>query len=445
MAEVFISYSRRDLEFVKALQGRLDQADIASWVDVEGLYAGEEYWPEIAKAIEASVAFLFVISPASIASKVCAAELEHAVKVGKRLVPVCRHETDSEDLHPALAARQWIFFRAKDDPAQAFESLVSAIRADWSELRQQARLLRRAREWSAQDRDRSQLLRGKDLRLAEQWGVRTKGADFGPTPLHSEFIQNSRRDQRRRRTRFLLLTCSALVVIAVVTGFGLRQQVASLNNLSLDAIARGHPNAAIARLQRAGRICSWVSFLGCRHAALNLGKAYLDDGQFAAAQQQLTRLLQSTDQDTADPDFLATVLQNRAFAHIMLAELETVTEVKRGGQYDAAERDLNAAGDWLAKTPASGSGKPTMISRARIDIGRGNYTGALEKLESAGRVSNAADIDLLYSLAFHCLNRGVDSAMHLRNYTAQLKLGLDDPAWKLAKPYYLKVRERCHD
>jgi hypothetical protein len=37
MAKVFISYSRKDIEFTKRLTGKLQESDINFWVDWEGI------------------------------------------------------------------------------------------------------------------------------------------------------------------------------------------------------------------------------------------------------------------------------------------------------------------------------------------------------------------------------------------------------------------------
>ena len=56
MSDVFISYSRKDLAFVARLRALLEAAGLSVWVDIEGLYAGEEFWPEVAKAVDAALA-----------------------------------------------------------------------------------------------------------------------------------------------------------------------------------------------------------------------------------------------------------------------------------------------------------------------------------------------------------------------------------------------------
>jgi tetratricopeptide (TPR) repeat protein len=178
MTDVFISYSRKDQAFVEELKQRLEGLELEVWVDIDGLYAGEEFWPEVTRAIDAAAAFVFVISPHSAKSQFCHKEADWAATVGKRIVPLCRADPGSADLPDQVAQRQWVFCREGDEAEAAMATLLSAIKADWVEIRQQARILRRAREWQEKKEDSSLLLRGKDLHDAIDWQTRNQGKPF---------------------------------------------------------------------------------------------------------------------------------------------------------------------------------------------------------------------------------------------------------------------------
>ena len=85
---VFISYSRKDIEFVRKLNDSLDSSEIEAWVDWEGIPPSSDWMEEIARAIQGGDAFLFVISPDSLASKVCGEELELGIQYNKKLIPI---------------------------------------------------------------------------------------------------------------------------------------------------------------------------------------------------------------------------------------------------------------------------------------------------------------------------------------------------------------------
>src|SRR5437870_4157274 len=93
MADVFISYSRKNLEFVQQLFDALKKNGKNPWFDqlkepLSGIAAGAPWWEEIKYGIENAENFLFIVSPDSIHSPYCHAEIDYAREHGKRLVPV---------------------------------------------------------------------------------------------------------------------------------------------------------------------------------------------------------------------------------------------------------------------------------------------------------------------------------------------------------------------
>ena len=130
MAEVFISYSRKDLPFVRKLYQALAERKRDSWVDWEGIPPTAEWLWEINSAIDAAQAFLFVISPDSVVSEVCTKEIGHAVEHEKRLIPIVCREVDAKAVPEALAKLNWLFFRETDDFEGAVEALLKAIDTD---------------------------------------------------------------------------------------------------------------------------------------------------------------------------------------------------------------------------------------------------------------------------------------------------------------------------
>jgi len=131
-ADVFISYARSELPFVRRLCTGLEKADLRPWVDVDGLYGGEQFWPEICRAIEAAAAFVFVMTPDSVVSTFCLRELAHAQGSHKRIVPVCRGAVVASAVPDAIASQQWILFRDGDPEERALAEVIAAVRADWA-------------------------------------------------------------------------------------------------------------------------------------------------------------------------------------------------------------------------------------------------------------------------------------------------------------------------
>src|SRR4051812_29988178 len=130
MSDVFISYSRKDKEFVQTLHKVLTENKRDVWVDWEDIPTTADWHAEINDGIEAANSFIFVISPDSVASKICSEELAYAVENKKRLIPLVHRDVDPKVVHPALASHNWLFSRDTDDFRAAVDKLVTALDTD---------------------------------------------------------------------------------------------------------------------------------------------------------------------------------------------------------------------------------------------------------------------------------------------------------------------------
>ena len=85
MADVFISYSRKDIEFAQRIHQELEARDREPWVDWQDIPPKAEWVDEVYAGIQAADTFLFIISPDSVVSEICTLEIEHAIQHNKRL------------------------------------------------------------------------------------------------------------------------------------------------------------------------------------------------------------------------------------------------------------------------------------------------------------------------------------------------------------------------
>ncbi len=226
MADIFISYSRRDKDFVQVLHNALLASTYDTWVDWQDIAPTTEWWREIETGIETAHTFIFVISQDSIASDYCRKEVDHAVAHGKRLIPVLRRKDFTQaDMHPKLGQHQWVAFQAEDDFETAFAALVETIDTDLEHKKAHTRLEVRAIEWAQSNHDASLLLRDSELNRAEQWLLQASGGkDPKPTALQGEYIATSRQaatqaqEQANQRQRRTVAALSGLLL--VTTGAG---------------------------------------------------------------------------------------------------------------------------------------------------------------------------------------------------------------------------------
>ncbi|MFT7127527.1 MAG: hypothetical protein ACI9HX_001205 [Pseudoalteromonas tetraodonis] len=135
---------------------------------------------------------MFLLSPHSIASEVCAWEVEYTRSLNKRIAPIVIDEVETGDIPPDLARLNFIFCTERDRFQDAIDSLVSALGTDIEWVREHTRLAALAQRWSGADESGRLLLRGRDINDAETW--RDSHPDEAPqiTASQAAFVGASR-------------------------------------------------------------------------------------------------------------------------------------------------------------------------------------------------------------------------------------------------------------
>lgn len=88
MAQVFISYSRRDLDFVHQLAADLKKAGLEVWYDVSKLGGGSRWRTEIENALQNSQYVVVVLSPDSIKSEWVEREFIFSNNLNLKIIPL---------------------------------------------------------------------------------------------------------------------------------------------------------------------------------------------------------------------------------------------------------------------------------------------------------------------------------------------------------------------
>jgi hypothetical protein len=88
MRRIFISYSRKDIAFVRRLAGDLEDAGYEVWWDVSNLRGGDEWVRVIPDAIDTSEYVIVVLSPHAIASEWVRREYTQALHRNKKIIPL---------------------------------------------------------------------------------------------------------------------------------------------------------------------------------------------------------------------------------------------------------------------------------------------------------------------------------------------------------------------
>jgi hypothetical protein len=92
--EIFISYSRRDQEFVTRLASDLDVQVAGVWFDQSTIQLGQKWHDEIMEGIRECKAFIVVLSPDAMESRYVREEVNKALELGKTIFPVIYRPAD---------------------------------------------------------------------------------------------------------------------------------------------------------------------------------------------------------------------------------------------------------------------------------------------------------------------------------------------------------------
>jgi len=185
-------------------------------------------------AIEGADTFIFVLSPDSVISEICGKELAHAASHNKRLIPIMAREVEAKAVPEPLRGLNWVFARDADSFEAATDFLISALDTDLGWVRAHTRLLTRAIEWEAKAKSNSFVLRGEDLRAAEQWLAQAgTEKERQPTALQTEYIIASRKAAARRQRIITGAVSLAFLVSVILTIIALTQRQEAIGQKNL--------------------------------------------------------------------------------------------------------------------------------------------------------------------------------------------------------------------
>jgi hypothetical protein len=123
MAQIFISYSRKDIGFVRKLAGDLEKAGYDVWWDLTDLRGGDDWLRVIPAAIESSQYFIVVLSPNSAISDWVKKEYTQALSSRKRVIPLMLTRSS---VPFALNTINYVDFTS-DDYAANLKNLLDAL------------------------------------------------------------------------------------------------------------------------------------------------------------------------------------------------------------------------------------------------------------------------------------------------------------------------------
>ena len=124
---IFISYSRRDSEFVIKLASDLHHQVAGVWLDQSDLAVGQKWRDQLLKGIRECKVFLLVLSPDSAASAYVREEISEAVRLKKTVMPVLyRPVVLTGELDELVSSTQFLDL-SQGSYADNFQKLVDGL------------------------------------------------------------------------------------------------------------------------------------------------------------------------------------------------------------------------------------------------------------------------------------------------------------------------------
>jgi formylglycine-generating enzyme required for sulfatase activity len=217
--QIFISYSRKDMEFADRLEAALKARGFEILIDREEIYAFEDWWKRLEALIGRADTVVFVLSPDAVKSDVALKEVGHAATLNKRFAPIVCRRVEAIAIPESLRRLNFIFF---DDPAQfeaSADTLAAALQTDIGWIRRHTEFGEAARRWIEGGRAGGLLLRPPVLDQAEAWmAFRPSGAP-SPTAETEAFISASREAEMAARRRSRILNAALYtMLIGIILG-----------------------------------------------------------------------------------------------------------------------------------------------------------------------------------------------------------------------------------
>jgi WD40 repeat protein len=196
MTQVFLCHSEEDRDAAEQIRRSLLHRGITVWNYRTDIQTSQDYNTAISRGIEEADNILFLLSPHSAQSAYCQHELQQALDWHKRVIVVLAASTSPELVPESLQSLQYIDLTDNTQEADylADESqLLKLLSTDAVYHTEHKTWLVQALKWQRQQQNPTLLLRGYNLRRAENWLKVAHSHPHPPTALHDQFIAESLR------------------------------------------------------------------------------------------------------------------------------------------------------------------------------------------------------------------------------------------------------------
>jgi WD40 repeat protein len=197
MTQVFLAYAHEDKAVMEKIRNSLQRESFTVWTNTTDIQTGETAEKAIKRGIEQADNVVYLLSPHTLHSEYCQQELDYALSLNKRIIPVLVKETDVQQIPQTLRDLQYIDLtdNVKTEDCRLDDNqLVKTLRQEEAYYNEHKQLLVKALKWHKQDQNPSILLRGYNLRSAEAWlKVAKQRQQHLPIAIQEQFITESLR------------------------------------------------------------------------------------------------------------------------------------------------------------------------------------------------------------------------------------------------------------
>ncbi|MBD0334550.1 MAG: TIR domain-containing protein [Cyanobacteria bacterium Co-bin13] len=242
--DVFLLGAPEDLAFVRKLNDILQVQGKTTWALSDVVRQERNSAEETRRGLEQCQNVVLILSPSWFAAVDCQQELAVALSLNKRIIPVLYRPVVPSKVPEVLAKLPRIdFHRSGGDFLSTFGELYRLLESEPEHVRGHTQLLVRAKTWEEAGRDDSYLLRGRELKAAEDWLRQAGEKAPQPIALQQDLIEASQALPRRRlKVRSLL--SSAAVVTVLVFVVRLLGGLQPLELMALDVLLKLRPSEA---------------------------------------------------------------------------------------------------------------------------------------------------------------------------------------------------------
>ena len=172
--KVFVSYSRKDLDFVEQLAPALEALGYTIIIDRKGIHGAEKWEARLGQMILEADTVVFILTPASAESEVCSWEVEQALARRKRIIPVIAKSLGTSKPHDALRDLNYVHFCPEPSvPGSGWGAGLSRLHAtlsvDIEWIREHTRVAEMVARWEVENQPSDLLARGSELESLQKW------------------------------------------------------------------------------------------------------------------------------------------------------------------------------------------------------------------------------------------------------------------------------------